>query len=68
MTNKELKADANALMDLEMMDSVTGGAQMCSEGCLIACTESCFLSKKAKNTEPPTDTPTPTEPTVTPAK
>lgn len=59
MTNKEIKADANALMNLEMMDTITGGAQMCSAGCLITCTESCLFSGKVKNTEPPTNTPTP---------
>jgi hypothetical protein len=63
MTQLEKQNDANELMSLEMMDSVTGGAQMCSEGCLFACTQSCFLSKKVKNTEAPTSTPAPTTPT-----
>lgn len=61
--SKELKADANALMNLEMMDAVVGGASMCSEGCAIACSESCLITKKAKNTEPPTKEPDPTKPT-----
>ena len=61
--SKEFKADANALMNLEMMDSITGGASMCAERCVIACSESCLITKRAKNTEPPTTTPDPTKPT-----
>lgn len=63
MTQLEKRKDENELMNLEMMDSVTGGASMCSEGCAIACSESCLITKKAKNTEPPTKKPDPTTPT-----
>lgn len=44
MTTKDLKADANALMNLEMMDAVLGGASAsgCSnESCSKACVQEC---------------------------
>lgn len=63
MTQLEKRKDENELMNLEMMDSITGGALLCKESCLIACTESCILSKKVSNTDPTTSTPDPTEPT-----
>lgn len=63
MTQLEKRKDENELMNLEMMDSITGGALLCKKGCLIACTESCILSKKVSNTDPTTSTPDPTEPT-----
>lgn len=36
MSTKELKADVNALMDLEMMDAIVGGnsfSDSCNNGC-----------------------------------
>ena len=47
MTNVEKFEDANALLDLEMMDSVVGGASCdncasgCQEQCKSACSDSC---------------------------
>ena len=39
MNAKELKADANALMNLEMMDAIVGGTD--SNACRPACTGDC---------------------------
>lgn len=43
MSTKELKADANALMDLEMMDTVVGGAgrNVCHPSCIKDCQPCC---------------------------
>ena len=64
---KELKADANALMNLEMMDAVVGGASakeceksctsQCTLACKVACVNHCVTSQE-NSTLPPTDGPT----------
>ncbi len=54
MTAKELKADANALMNLEMMDAVVGGAgsnssvKGCFNGCRPSCMSGCSISGSIK--------------------
>ena len=71
--SKELKADANALMNLEMMDAVVGGAsaeecaaaKCCKEGCLLGCKETCATTKRDGATLPPPTLP-PTEPPTYP--
>lgn len=60
MTELEKKQDANQLMNLEMMDTITGGmgCVACSSSCL-----SCSVSESngtTKPTEKPTETPKPT--------
>lgn len=75
MTKEELRSDANALMDLEMMDTIVGGAectscapgcQSCKQTCSSACGNNCQPGGKNGTTKPPTQTPEPTEPTVPP--
>lgn len=54
MTSKELIADANALMNLEMMDAVVGGTdssasvQGCFKGCSPSCISGCSISGSIK--------------------
>lgn len=46
MTTEELRTDANALMNLEMMDAVVGGracSDSCTKGCINDCKPSCQL-------------------------
>lgn len=61
MSDLEKKLDADQLMSLEMMDTITGG-----QGCAIACEQSCLWSCSAtqRNTTKPTEKPT----TPTPKK
>lgn len=65
--SEKLKADANALMDLEMMDAVVGGAsaeeceKTCTSQCTLACKPACSagcVSSQKNQTLPPTDEPT----------
>jgi hypothetical protein len=75
MTNVEKFEDANALLDLEMMDSVVGGASCdncapgcqngCKKGCTTSCAKTCQPGNKNNNQGNgnviETTTPTPTE-------
>lgn len=60
MTQQEKMADANELMDLEMMDTIVGGSSKCSS-CSFACSDSCLWGSKNKHDT----TPPPTKPTTT---
>lgn len=60
MSTKELKADANALMNLEMMDSILGGAsenpcqKSCTQDCKPSCKTGCSHSGKNDRKNKPT--------------